>query len=145
METLKSFIKDHKIYSAIVAIMTFLLLLLPVAGAIGSAVSSSSAASSSDANICVTWESSADGQVINEAKAYGWGCDRTTLRTPPQEGGVYTIDSVTPPHGNQVCSVSGGAPGYKSTDIIYTGTTGASTEAENLCASMKSAVNQGAS
>lgn len=104
-----------------------------------------STAKTNTAKECVTWESSDDGQVFDEGIAYGWGCDSTILRTFPQDGGVYHIDSGVPPHGSQVCSVSGGAPGYKSTDIIYKGTTGDSTEAENLCASMENGVNADAS
>lgn len=107
-----------------------------------------STAKTSTASVCVTWESSNDGQVVDEAKANGF-CSRTILRTYPQEGGVFSIDSTEPTHGSQVCSVSsvngGLTSAYGSIDIIYQGTTGDSTEAENLCASMQSAVNQGAS
>jgi hypothetical protein len=99
-----------------------------------------STAKTSTANVCVTWESSSDGQVFDEDESDGF-CNSTILRLPPQDGGVFNIDSGEPTYGSQVCSVSA----HKSTDIIYKGSTGDSAEAEKLCAVMKSAVRQGAS
>lgn len=99
-----------------------------------------STAKTNTASVCVTWESSHDQQVVDKDESNGF-CNSTILIQPPQDGGVFSIDSAAPTHGSQVCSVSA----YKSTDIIYQGNTGDSAEAENLCIAMKSAVNQGAS
>jgi hypothetical protein len=109
--------------------------------------SKTSTAKTNAASICVTWESSQDGQVVEEAKGNGF-CDTTHIIQPPQNGGDFSMDSAEPKHGSQVCSVSsvngGLTSAYGSIDIIYQGTTGDSAEAENLCASMKSVADGGA-
>jgi len=114
-----------------------------------------STAKTNTANGCVTWESSSDGQVFYEDESYVGYCMTVILRAPLQDGGIFNSDSGPgePLHGSQVCSLSAYTPpnkeyGFKggtNTDIIYKGSTGDSTEAENLCAYMKSVIDEGAS
>lgn len=80
METLKSFIKDHKIYSAIVATMVLLLLFFGVGGAIVSSTSSSTSATSS------YQLSSADSAQMNQAR-------NLTAQLNNQDTGIDLISS----------------------------------------------------
>ena len=92
---------------------------------------------SNTARVCVTWETSNDGQVVDKNESDGF-CNKTILHVDPQDGGIFGIDSTEPTHGSQVCSV----PSNGNTDIIYQGIAGDSDEAANLCASMESTVSQ---
>ena len=98
---------------------------------------------SGTASACINWESSSDGQVFDENVSHLGYCISTILREPSQDGGLFNIDSGTPPHGRQVCSVS--SQTENDTDVIYQGVTGDSAEAGNLCTSMKSTVNDASS
>lgn len=138
--TLPSPVKNNK--KRLRVILAFVGVAIAVALGVSIYAIKASTVKTNTANVCVTWESSGDGQVVDESVAYRWGCDTTILTLSPQDGGAYGPVSKEPlPHGSQVCSVTGGAPGYKTTDIVYQGITGDSAEAENLCAAMGSAVN----
>jgi hypothetical protein len=109
---------------------------------IGPYVHKADAEKSNTASACINWESSSDGRVFDENISHLGYCISAVLRVPSKDGGTFNIDSGTPPHGVQVCSVS--AQTENDTDIIYQGVTGDSTEAGNLCAYMKSAENEDA-
>jgi hypothetical protein len=137
--TLPSAVKNNK--KRLRVILAFAGVAIVVALGVSIYAIKASTAKTNTASVCIRWDSSADEQVFDENESYGW-CNKTNLMVPPQDGGPFSVDSAQPTHGSQVCSESGGAPGFKGVDIIYEGMTGGSTEAENMCATMQSDANQ---